>query len=112
MGKVLFSKVPDNVVFVVEDVSLVELRRGGRVYCVKLTPLVFGEKDYTIGMVWKGRECQTERYVELAEKAGFLARGTVSLLVPTSHRNESIENWKKRDTFTVCAEKKMPVLCG
>ncbi|MBQ3343068.1 MAG: hypothetical protein IJG84_14300 [Kiritimatiellae bacterium] len=101
LSKVLLSKVPDNIVFVVNDVSLVELRRGGRAYSVKLAPLVFGEKNRTLGMVWNGRECQTKRYIELAEKAGFLARrtrGTMRLLVPTSPGNESIEDWKKGDT--------------
>ena len=101
LSKVLFSKIPDNMVFVVNDVSLVELNRGGRVYCVKLTPLVFGEKNRMLGMVGNGRECQTKRYIELAEKAGFLARGTrgtVKLLVPTSPGNESVEEWKKGDT--------------
>jgi len=46
--------------------------------------------------VWNGRECQTKRYVELAEKAGALASSTVRLLVPTSH--EDVEEWKKGDT--------------
>lgn len=44
LGKVLHSKVPDNMVFVVSDVSLVELRGGVNVYCVELTALAFGEK--------------------------------------------------------------------
>ncbi|MBS7286629.1 MAG: hypothetical protein KIH06_05135 [Kiritimatiellae bacterium] len=84
------------MVFVVSDVSLVELRGGVNVYCVKLTALAFGEKNYTLGTVWNGRNDQTKRYVELAKKAGALESSTVSLLVPTSH--EDVEEWKKGDT--------------
>lgn len=97
LGKVLLSKVPDNMVFVVSDVSLVELRGGVNVYCVKLTALAFGEKNYTLGTVWNGRKDQTERYVELAEKAGALESSTVRLLVPTSYGD--VEKWKKGDTI-------------
>ena len=96
LGKVLHSKVPDNMVFVVSDVSLVELRGGVNVYCVELTALAFGEKNYTLGTVWNGRKDQTKRYVELAEKAGALESSTVRLLVPTSHGD--VEKWKKGDT--------------
>lgn len=87
LGRVLFTKAPDNMGFVVNDVSLVELRGGVNVYCVKLTALSFGEENYTLGTVWNGRKDQTKRYVELAEKAGALERSTVRLLVPTSHRD-------------------------
>ena len=79
-----------------DDVSLVELKGGGKVYCVELTALVFGEENRTLEIVWNGREYQTKRYVELAKKAGVLAGGTVRLLVPTSHRD--VEKWKKGDT--------------
>jgi len=96
LGRVLLTNAPDNIVFVVNDVSLVELRGGGKVYCVELTALVFGEKNNTLGTVWNGRKDQTERYVELAKKAGVLAGGKVSLLVPTSHGD--VEKWKKGDT--------------
>ena len=96
LGRVLLTKAPDNMVFVVDDVSLVELKGGGKVYCVELTALVFGEENRTLEIVWNGRKDQTERYVELAEKAGVLAGGKVSLLVPTSHRD--VEKWKKGDT--------------
>lgn len=96
LGKVLHSKVPDNMVFVVSDVSLVELRGGVNVYCVKLTALAFGKENYTLGRVWNGRKDQTERYVELAKKAGALESSTVRLLVPTSHGD--VEKWKKGDT--------------
>lgn len=97
LGKVLFSKVPDNMVFVVDDVSLTELRGGGSVYCVKVTALVFGKENRTLGKVWNGRECQTERYVELAKKTGLLKGNAVMLLVPTSNGNEDVEKWKKGD---------------
>lgn len=100
LGKVLFSKIPNNMVFLVNDVSLVELRGGGNVYRVELAPLVFGEKDYTLGMVWNGRKCQTKRYVELAKRTGFLASRMMSLLVPTSYRNEDVETWRKGDMVT------------
>ena len=96
LGKVLLSKVPDNMVFVVRDVSLGELRGGMNVYCVELEVLAFGKKDYTLGIVWNGRECQTKRYVELAKDTGALKGGTERLLVPTSH--EDVEKWKKGDT--------------
>ena len=96
LGRVLLTKAPDNMVFVVDDVSLVELKGGGKVYCVELTALVFGEENRTLEIVWNGREYQTKRYVELAKKAGVLAGGTVRLLVPTSHRD--VEKWKKGDT--------------
>ena len=96
LGKVLLSKVPDNMVFVVRDVSLSELRGGVNVYCVELKVLAFGEENYTLGTVWNGREYQTARYVELAEKAGALASSEVRLLVPTSHGD--VEKWKKGDT--------------
>ena len=96
LGRVLLTKAPDNMVFVVDDVSLVELKGGGKVYCVELTALVFGEKNYTLGTVWNGRKDQTKRYVELAKEAGVLAGGKVNLLVPTSHRD--VEKWKKGDT--------------
>ena len=96
LGKVLLSKVPDNRVFVVDDVSLVELRGGVNVYCVELTALAFGRKNYTLGTVWNGRKDQTERYVELAKKAGALESSTVRLLVPISHGD--VEKWKKGDT--------------
>lgn len=97
LGKVLHSKVPDNMVFVVSDVSLVELRGGVNVYCVELTALAFGEENYTLGRVWNGRKDQTERYVELAKKAGALESSTVRLLVPTSSHGD-VEKWKKGDT--------------
>lgn len=96
LGLVLLSKVPDNMVFVVDDVSLVELRGGGNVYCVKLTALVFGKRNYTLGTVWNGRKYQTEQYVELAIRAGALASRTVRLYVPTS--DGDVEKWKKGDT--------------
>ena len=96
LGRVLLTKAPDNMVFVVDDVSLVELNGGGKVYCVELTALVFGKKNYTLGTVWNGRKDQTKRYVELAEKAGVLAGGKVSLLVSTSHGD--VEKWEKGDT--------------
>lgn len=96
LGKLLLSKVPDNIVFVVNDVSLIELNGGGEVYCVQLTALAFGKKDYTLGTVWNGRECQTRKYIELAEKTGALAHSPVKLLVPTSHGD--VEEWKKGDT--------------
>ena len=96
LGKVLLSKVPDNMAFVVRDVSLSELRGGANVYCIELAALVFGEKDYTLGTVWNGRTDQTKRYVELAKDTGALAGSKVRLLVPTSH--EDVEKWKKGDT--------------
>ena len=96
LGKVLLSKVPDNMAFVVRDVSLSELRGGANVYCIELAALVFGEKDYTLGTVWNGRTDQTKRYVELAKDTGALAGSKVRLLVPTSH--EDVEEWKKGDT--------------
>ena len=96
LGKVLLSKVPDNMVFVVRDVSLGELRGGMNVYCVKLEVLAFGKKDYTLGIVWNGRECQIKRYVKLAKDTGALKGGTERLLVPTSH--EDVAKWKKGDT--------------
>ena len=96
LGKVLLSKVPDNMAFVVRDVSLSELRGGANVSCIELAALVFGEKDYTLGTVWNGRTDQTKRYVELAKDTGALAGSKVRLLVPTSH--EDVEEWKKGDT--------------
>ena len=95
LGKVLLSKVPDNMAFVVRDVSLAELRGGVNVYCIKLTALAFGKENDTLGTVWNGRKDQTERYVKLAKGTGALADSTVRLLVPTSH--EDVEKWKKGD---------------
>ena len=91
-GRMSFGIVPDNIVYVVKDVSLLTMKNGKSAYKVKLEALLDCEKNPTLGTFWSDRPEQTREYLNMVRKTTGISR-SVSLLIPED--DDDVADWNK-----------------